>query len=168
MIESLINRVDLSEQQTEDTLQFLLKEADEAFISAFLVLLSAKGETFEEIVGMARGMISHCEKIEGLSDAVDIVGTGGDGANTVNISTGASILAAAAGANVAKVNTIFPIYIFMTRHTRNIVSDLQQGNRSSSSACGSADVLEALGVAIDLGPQVSSSNYQIGFKLQCI
>ncbi|PRQ23592.1 putative anthranilate phosphoribosyltransferase [Rosa chinensis] len=76
-------------------------------------------------------MIKHSLKIEGLDDAVDIVGTGGDGANTVNISTGASILAAACGAKVAK-----------------------QGNRSSSSACGSADVLEALGIIIDLDPEV--------------
>ncbi|KAL5725084.1 anthranilate phosphoribosyltransferase [Ranunculus cassubicifolius] len=130
LIDSLIDRVDLSEKEAEESLQYLLEEANEALISAFLVLLRAKGETFEEIVGLARAMISHCRKVEGLSDVVDIVGTGGDGANTVNISTGASILAAAAGANVAK-----------------------QGNRSSSSACGSADVLEALGVAIDLDPE---------------
>ncbi|XP_058227391.1 anthranilate phosphoribosyltransferase, chloroplastic-like isoform X4 [Rhododendron vialii] len=76
-------------------------------------------------------MIKYSRRVEGLDeDGVDIVGTGGDGANTVNISTGASILAAACGAKVAK-----------------------QGNRSSSSACGSADVLEALGVIIDLDPE---------------
>ncbi|XP_028769926.1 anthranilate phosphoribosyltransferase, chloroplastic-like [Neltuma alba] len=130
LIESLINGESLSEAQAEASLDFLLNEADEALISAFLVLLRAKGETFEEIVGLARAMIKHALKVEGLVDAVDIVGTGGDGANTVNISTGASILAAACGAQVAK-----------------------QGNRSSSSACGSADVLEALGVAIDLDPE---------------
>lgn len=130
LIESLIDGESLSEAQAEDSLDFLLNEADEALISAFLVLLRAKGETFEEIVGLARAMIKHALKVEGLVDAVDIVGTGGDGANTVNISTGASILAAACGAKVAK-----------------------QGNRSSSSACGSADVLEALGVAIDLDPE---------------
>ncbi|KAI4336172.1 hypothetical protein L6164_014732 [Bauhinia variegata] len=130
LIESLINRVDLSEAQAEASLDFLLNEANEALISAVLVLLRAKGETFEEIVGLARAMIKHATKVEGLSDAVDIVGTGGDGANTVNISTGASILAAACGAKVAK-----------------------QGNRSSSSACGSADVLEELGVIIDLDPE---------------
>ncbi|CAK9138598.1 unnamed protein product [Ilex paraguariensis] len=75
-------------------------------------------------------MIKLSRKVEGLDSAVDIVGTGGDGANTVNISTGAAILAAACGAKVAK-----------------------QGNRSSSSACGSADVLEELGVVIDLEPE---------------
>ncbi|XP_048228972.1 anthranilate phosphoribosyltransferase, chloroplastic isoform X1 [Ricinus communis] len=130
LIESLINRVDLSESEAEASLDYLLDDVNEALISAFLVLLRAKGETFEEIVGLARAMIKHARKVEGLVDAVDIVGTGGDGANTVNISTGASILAAACGAKVAK-----------------------QGNRSSSSACGSADVLEALGVVIDLDPE---------------
>ncbi|XP_031287690.1 anthranilate phosphoribosyltransferase, chloroplastic-like [Pistacia vera] len=130
LIESLISRVDLSETEAEASLEFLLNEANEALISAFLVLLRAKGETFEEIVGLARAMIKRAKKVEGLDDVVDIVGTGGDGANTVNISTGASILAAACGAKVAK-----------------------HGNRSSSSACGSADVLEALGVIIDLGPE---------------
>ncbi|XWS50940.1 hypothetical protein CRYUN_Cryun12cG0134200 [Craigia yunnanensis] len=130
LIESLINRVDLTESEAEASLEFLLTESNEAQISAFLVLLRAKGETFEEVVGLARAMIKHAWKLEGLIDVVDIVGTGGDGANTVNISTGASILAAACGAKVAK-----------------------QGNRSSSSACGSADVLEALGVVIDLDPE---------------
>uniref|UniRef100_A0A2N9H1K6 Glycosyl transferase family 3 domain-containing protein n=1 Tax=Fagus sylvatica TaxID=28930 RepID=A0A2N9H1K6_FAGSY len=133
LIESLINRVDLSESDAETSLDFLLNDANEALISAFLVLLRAKGETYEEVVGLARAMLKHSVKVEGLVDAVDIVGTGGDGANTVNISTGASILAAACGAKVAK-----------------------QGSRSSSSACGSADVLEALGVAFDLEPESSS------------
>ncbi|KAG2675913.1 hypothetical protein I3843_12G028100 [Carya illinoinensis] len=130
LVESLINQVDLSESEAEATLDFLLNNPSEALISAFLVLLRAKGETYEEVVGLARAMLKHSVKVEGLVDAVDIVGTGGDGANTVNISTGASILAAACGVKVAK-----------------------QGNRSSSSACGSADVLEALGVAIDLEPE---------------
>ncbi|XP_065030773.1 anthranilate phosphoribosyltransferase, chloroplastic isoform X3 [Musa acuminata AAA Group] len=131
VIETLINGVDLSEEEAEASLKLLIDEADEALISAFLVLLRVKGETFEEIVGLARAMIDCAVKVEGIDDAVDIVGTGGDGANTVNISTGASILAAAAGLKIAK-----------------------QGNRSSSSACGSADVLEALGVNIELGPEV--------------
>ncbi|KAG2314207.1 hypothetical protein Bca52824_017329 [Brassica carinata] len=85
--------------------------------------------------GLARAMTKHARKVEVLADAVDIVGTGGDGANTVNISTGSSILAAACGAKVAK-----------------------QGTRSSSSACGSADVLEALGVfRIDTKPNCATS-----------
>ncbi|XP_031090695.1 anthranilate phosphoribosyltransferase, chloroplastic-like [Ipomoea triloba] len=130
LIEALISGKDLTESEAEESLDFLLDGADEALISAFLVLLRAKGETYEEVVGMARAMIKHCRRVEGLEGAVDIVGTGGDGANTVNISTGASILAAACGVKVAK-----------------------QGNRSSSSACGSADVLETLGVAIELDPE---------------
>ncbi|XP_024030535.1 anthranilate phosphoribosyltransferase, chloroplastic isoform X2 [Morus notabilis] len=130
LIESLISGVDLSAAEAEASLDFLLNGADEALISAFLVLMRAKGETYEEIVGLARAMLKHSVKVEGLVDAVDIVGTGGDGANTVNISTGASILTAACGAKVAK-----------------------QGNRSSSSACGSADVLEAMGVVLDLQPE---------------
>ncbi|KAL7232594.1 hypothetical protein ACSBR2_010580 [Camellia fascicularis] len=130
LIERLLNCEDLTEEEAEASLDFLLRDAGEALISAFLVLLRAKGETYEEIVGLARAMIKCCRKVEGMDNAVDIVGTGGDGANTVNISTGAAILAAACGAKIAK-----------------------QGNRSSSSACGSADVLEALGVVIDLEPE---------------
>ncbi|ERN02339.1 anthranilate phosphoribosyltransferase, chloroplastic isoform X1 [Amborella trichopoda] len=130
VLESLIEMEDLSKEEAEAALDYLLSEANEAQISAFLVLLRAKGETYEEITGLAKAMIKYCIRVEGLSEAVDIVGTGGDGANTVNISTGASILAAACGAKVAK-----------------------QGNRSSSSACGSADVLEELGVIIDLEPE---------------
>lgn len=130
LLERLLAHKDLTEEEAEASLNLLLNNGSEALISAFLVLLRAKGETSEEIAGFARAMIKCCKKVEGLENVVDIVGTGGDGANTVNISTGAAILAAASGAKVAK-----------------------QGNRSSSSACGSADVLEALGVAIDLGPE---------------
>uniref|UniRef100_A0A5B7AG26 anthranilate phosphoribosyltransferase n=1 Tax=Davidia involucrata TaxID=16924 RepID=A0A5B7AG26_DAVIN len=125
LTECMLNRV-----EAEASLDFLLRDSSEALISAFLVLLRAKGETYEEIVGLARSMMKCCRKVDGIDDVVDIVGTGGDGANTVNISTGAALLAAACGAKVAK-----------------------QGNRSSSSACGSADVLEALGVVIDLEPE---------------
>ncbi|XP_058087188.1 anthranilate phosphoribosyltransferase, chloroplastic-like [Magnolia sinica] len=130
IIESLINGVDLSEEEAEASLDFLLSEANEVLISAFLVLLRAKGESFEEVVGLARAMFKCCRKVEGMTDVVDIVGIGGDGANTINISTGASILAAASGVKVAK-----------------------QGNRSSSSACGSADVLDALGININMDPE---------------
>ncbi|KAI5056730.1 hypothetical protein GOP47_0028548 [Adiantum capillus-veneris] len=130
LLEALISRRDLTEAETEVAMENLLSGGDVAQISAFLVLLRAKGEIFEEISGLARAMINRCVPVEGLDDAFDIVGTGGDGANTVNISTAACILSAACGAKVAK-----------------------QGNRASSSACGSADVLEAFGVAIDLGPK---------------
>ncbi|KAK9684758.1 hypothetical protein RND81_10G230000 [Saponaria officinalis] len=148
LIEKLIEKIDLTEKEAEDSLDFLLDEPNDSLISAFLVLLRAKGETFEEIVGLANSMMNHCKKVDGLVNAVDIVGTGGDGANTVNISTGASILAAACGAKVAK-----------------------QGNRSSSSACGSADVLEELGIAIDLEPEGIKSCVRetgIGFMMSPI
>ncbi|RAL40918.1 hypothetical protein DM860_008616 [Cuscuta australis] len=131
LLDHLLKKEDLSEEEAEASLELLLANGSEALISAFLVLLRAKGETFEEIVGLARAMVKRGLVVEGLGNgAVDIVGTGGDGANTVNISTGAAILSAACGAKVAK-----------------------QGNRSSSSSCGSADVLEALGVNIELEPE---------------
>lgn len=105
-------------------------------------------------------MIKCCTKVEGVYHAVDIVGTGGDGANTLNISTGAAILAAACGAKVAKVAcvviNVLGLWENGMMYKTGIVFELQQGNRSSSSACGSADVLEALGVNIDLDPEVSA------------
>lgn len=69
--------------------------------------------TVKQVVGLARAMLKRSVKVEGLVDAVDIVGTGGDGANTVNISTGASILAAACGAKVAKVNIILHLCLML-------------------------------------------------------
>ncbi|KAL2609440.1 hypothetical protein R1flu_028013 [Riccia fluitans] len=129
VLERLLNKEDLMHAQAEHFMNTLLTGADAAQISAFLTLLRAKGETAGEVTGIARAMLSRCVPVK-VDDALDIVGTGGDGANTVNISTGASILAAACGARVAK-----------------------HGSRSSSSACGSADVLEALGVDINLGPE---------------
>lgn len=110
--------------------QAILDNADAAQIAAFLVLLRAKGETADEIAGLALGMKARAIAVDAGDDVLDIVGTGGDGAGTVNISTGSTVLAAAAGAKVAK-----------------------HGSRSVSSLCGSADVLEKLGVAIDLGPE---------------
>ncbi|GLC45745.1 hypothetical protein PLESTM_001773500 [Pleodorina starrii] len=130
VIEKLIRREDLTQQQAEETLATLLDDFVSEQASAFLVLLRAKGETADEIAGLAKAMLDKALPVQTSQQVVDIVGTGGDGIGSVNISTGASILAAAAGARVAK-----------------------HGNRSVSSLCGSADVLEALGVAIDLGPE---------------
>jgi anthranilate phosphoribosyltransferase len=106
----------------------------EAQTAAFLSALRVKGETAAEIVGMARAMSELSEKVEVDADVIlDTCGTGGDAAGTFNISTAAALVAAAAGVTVAK-----------------------HGNRSATGKCGSADVLEALGVAIDLAPgQVS-------------
>jgi anthranilate phosphoribosyltransferase len=93
-----------------------------------LAALAAKGEHVDEIVGAARAMRERAVRVDhGLDEVVDVVGTGGDGANTINISTMAALVAATAGVPIAK-----------------------HGNRAASSACGSADVLEATGLAIDL------------------
>ncbi|MBA2449803.1 MAG: anthranilate phosphoribosyltransferase [Chloroflexi bacterium] len=101
-----------------------------AQIAAFVVALRMKGETAEEIAGLARVMRRHATRVDVGMDVVDIVGTGGDGARTFNISTISAFVVAAAGGRVAK-----------------------HGNRGVTSACGSADILEALGVAIDLPPE---------------
>ena len=127
VIERLCAAENLTADETEQALDALI-DADPAQISAFLVLMRAKGETPEEMAGMARAMRARAVAVNAGDDVLDIVGTGGDDAGTVNISTGSCIRAA--GAKVAK-----------------------HGNRSVSSMCGSADVLEALGVAVDLGPE---------------
>jgi anthranilate phosphoribosyltransferase len=98
-------------------------------IAAFVIALRAKGETSEEVTGLAAAMIASATPIEVTKDAVDVVGTGGDGANTVNISTMAALVVAGAGIRVVK-----------------------HGNRAASSACGSADLLEELGVRLDMEP----------------
>ncbi|MEU0118935.1 anthranilate phosphoribosyltransferase [Streptomyces bobili] len=105
-------------------------EATDAQIAAFVVALRAKGETVEEINGLVRAMYEHANVIEVPGATVDIVGTGGDGAKTVNISTMSSIVVAGTGVKVVK-----------------------HGNRAASSASGASDVLEKLGVRLDLTPQ---------------
>ncbi len=110
--------------------QILGGAATPAQIAAFVVSLRAKGETVEEIAGLADTMLDFATPIEVGGPSVDVVGSGGDRSNTVNISSMAAIVAAGAGARVVK-----------------------HGNRAASSACGSADVLEALGVALDLPPE---------------
>lgn len=103
-------------------------------MAAFLVAHHGKGETVDEISGLVRAMYSHAIELPGLSDAVDIVGTGGDRAKTVNVSSTASFVIAGSGQRLVK-----------------------HGNRATSSASGSADVLEVLGLALDLTPAQSVS-----------
>ncbi len=111
--------------------QIMIGEATDAQIAALLVALRVKGETVEEIAGFARAMRRNAIPVTTTSTTlVDVCGTGGDGRGTFNISTTVSLVAAGAGLKVAK-----------------------HGNRSVSSRCGSADVLEALGVNLDLTPE---------------
>jgi anthranilate phosphoribosyltransferase len=107
--------------------QILSGDATPAQLAAFIIGLRCKGETVEELTGLADMMIEFATPIEIGGPAVDVVGSGGDRSNTVNVSTMAAIVAAAAGARVVK-----------------------HGNRAASSACGAADVLEALGLVLDL------------------
>ena len=117
-------------------------EATPAQIGGFLVALRLKGETADEIAGCAEAMRAHVLPVHPQrDDLVDTAGTGGDGGRTFNISTAAALVAAAAGAGVAK-----------------------HGNRAVSSASGSADVLEALGFSLDLPPQrIAQSIDELGF-----
>lgn len=146
LLKQLIAGVDLSAEDTAWAMdQIMSGAASPARIAGFAVALRAKGETPEEIAGMAATMLAHARRVELDRPAVDIVGTGGDGSNSVNISTMATIVTAAAGAPVAK-----------------------HGNRSASSKSGAADVLEALGVRISLPPedvQRSLTEVGIGFFL---
>ena len=134
VLSSLIAGNDLSRETTGWAMgQILAGEATDVQVAGLAVALRSKGETVQEISGLAEAMLAHAVPITAPSPAVDIVGSGGDRANTVNLSTMAAIVAAAAGARVVK-----------------------HGNRSASSACGAADVLEALGVRLDLAPAEQS------------
>ena len=127
----LVAGQDLPQEATAWAMERLLSgEATPAQQAAFVVALRCKGETVAELSGLADTMLDFATPIEVPGPAVDVVGSGGDRANTVNISTMAAIVAAAAGARVVK-----------------------HGNRAASSACGAADVLEALGVVLDLPPE---------------
>jgi anthranilate phosphoribosyltransferase len=142
-IATLLEGHDLSSEEAHAAMmQVMGGDATPAQIGGFLVALRMKGETVDEITGCARAMRAHATPANPVHDSlVDTAGTGGDGAGTFNISTSAAIVAAAAGAHVAK-----------------------HGNRAVSSRSGSADVLEALGVRIDLTPEdVAACVDEVGF-----
>jgi anthranilate phosphoribosyltransferase len=126
---------DLTRPQARQAMdEVMAGEATPAQISAFIVALRIKGETTEEMTGLVEAMKSAAVTVDVGVPVIDIVGTGGDRSGTFNISTTASLVAAGAGAHVAK-----------------------HGNRSASSRCGSADVLEALGVNIELEPEQTAT-----------
>lgn len=141
ILETLTNGLDLSIESAEWSMNEILQGKTEiAQIKDFLLALKAKGEVAEEVNAFVNVMYRHSAPISIAERAVDTVGTGGDGFNTINISTTAAIVAAAAGAKVIK-----------------------HGNRAASSKSGSADLLEALGVNIDLaGPGVERVFREIG------
>jgi anthranilate phosphoribosyltransferase len=135
-LDALINqRRDLSEAEASDAMADIMDgNATPAQIGAFMAALRMKGETVDEISGMARVMRDHALRVVHDGPLIDTCGTGGDGSGTFNVSTAAAFIAAAAGIKVAK-----------------------HGNRAASSSCGSADVLEALGAQIELTPEQVAS-----------
>ncbi len=134
MIGALIKGESLTSDETAWAMNEIMDgAATPAQIAGFGVALRVKGETVGELSGLAQAMLDHATPIQVPGRLVDLVGTGGDGARTVNISTMGTIVAAAAGA-------------MMVKH----------GNRAASSACGAADVLETLGVKIDLPPAATA------------
>jgi anthranilate phosphoribosyltransferase len=142
-IQRLLDGHDLGREEAREVMgEIMGGDATPAQISGFLVALRAKGETAEEIAGCAEAMRAHVlAVVPTRADVVDVVGTGGDGARTFNISTTAAIVAAAAGAGVAK-----------------------HGNRAVSSVSGSADVLEALGFTLEQSPdRIAESIDALGF-----
>jgi anthranilate phosphoribosyltransferase len=142
-IQKLLDGRDLGRDEARRVMsEIMAGEATPAQISGFLVALRAKGETADEIAGCAEAMRAHVLEVRpSRTDVVDVVGTGGDGARTFNISTTAAIVAAAAGAAVAK-----------------------HGNRAVSSLSGSADVLEALGFTLEQRPErIAESIDTLGF-----
>ena len=132
-IEKLMSGSDLTRHEAFAVVDHIVDHApSSAQIGALLVLLRQKGETAHELAGMADALRRRARKIDLEGILVDTCGTGGDGANTINLSTAAAMIAAAAGVRIAK-----------------------HGNRSVSSRCGSADLLEALGIRISMDPEIA-------------
>ena len=132
LISKLLAGEDLAEEEASGAMTEIMEgAATDAQIAGFVIALRSKGETTDEIVGLVRTMRSYAQKVEVEGDLLDTCGTGGDRSGTFNVSTAAAFVCAGAGVKVAK-----------------------HGNRAASSRCGSADVLEALGVKIDVGPDL--------------
>ena len=130
----VFRKEDLSYEEAERVMDEIMEgQATSVQMSSYLTALSMKGETIDEITASAAGMRSHCVRLLHDMDVLEIVGTGGDGANSFNISTTSALVIAAAGVPVAK-----------------------HGNRAASSKSGAADVLEALGVNITVSPEAST------------
>lgn len=130
-ISKLINKENLTYSEAEQVMNEIMNgETTEAQTASFLTALKMKGETTEEITACASVMRSHALRVNHENEVIDIVGTGGDGAQSINISTISSFVTAAAGVSVAK-----------------------HGNRAASSKCGTADCLEALGARLDVEPE---------------
>ena len=131
LLQQLVARESLTSAQTAWAMDRIMSgDTTPVQVAGFLVALRAKGETVEELAGLVEAMLAHAVQIEVDGPSVDVVGTGGDRAQTVNISTMAALVVAGAGLRVVK-----------------------HGNRAASSVCGSADVLEKLGVRLDLTPE---------------
>lgn len=131
LLTTLLSREDLSTEQAAWAMEQVMSgEASPVQLAGFLVALRAKGESVDEMRGLADVMLAHANRIHVPGPSIDIVGTGGDRAHTVNISTMAAMVIASCGVRVVK-----------------------HGNRAASSSSGSADVLEALGVNLALSPQ---------------
>lgn len=134
VVAKLVRGEDLPYAQAEEVMdQIMSGNVSGVQLSAYLTALSIKGETIDEITASVAGMRKHCVKLLHEKDVLEIVGTGGDHSNTFNISTSAAIVVSAGKIPVAK-----------------------HGNRAASSKCGSADVLEALGVNITISPKKSA------------
>ena len=132
-ISNLTQKTDLGQHEMSQVMEEIMSgNATDAQKAAFLIALNMKGETIEEITAAAKVMRSHCVRFLNDVEALEIVGTGGDGANTFNISTLSSIVVSSTGIPVAK-----------------------HGNRAASSRCGTADVLEQLGVNLSVDPAIS-------------
>lgn len=144
VLSTLLAGNDLDEEQAGRVLREVMRgEAEPAQIAGLLVALRAKGEADTEIAGFVRTMLDHAEPIAVEGPLLDTCGTGGDGVGTFNISTVTAVVCAAAGVRVAK-----------------------HGNRAASGMCGSADLLEAWGVEIELPPQAVATTIDelgIGF-----